>query len=131
MMIALWGGHGCDEKVQRDCLSNISMDCAPLYAPEFQTIWEETLIPRCALAGGACHSAEGAQGNLAFTDADASHQALVDTSSGVVLPGDVACSPLMVTLESADPSLVMPPGQPLSEAERCAIRQWIHEGALH
>jgi hypothetical protein len=35
----------------------------------------------------------------------------------------------MKRLESSDPDWVMPVGDPLPEGERCAIAQWIANGA--
>ncbi len=58
---------------------------------------------------------------------DAAWSALVD--DGRVLPGDAACSLLITRLEADDPAAAMPPGSPLSEAERCAVRQWVDDGA--
>ena len=46
-----------------------------------------------------------------------------------VIAGDPACSLLVERLVSSDPKLQMPPGNPLSAAERCALVQWIEKGA--
>jgi len=49
---------------------------------------------------------------------------------GFVVPGDAQCSDLLVRLDIEDSALLMPPGsQPLDEAERCAVAQWIENGA--
>lgn len=105
--------------------------CTPLYQPSFDRVFAETLEPRCAVSGGACHGqagASGAGGGLVLSDMAGTHATLVD--EGFVVPGDAACSALMVRLDTDDPGLLMPPGsQPLDEAERCAVAQWIEAGA--
>jgi hypothetical protein len=50
--------------------------------------------------------------------------------SARVSPGDISCGALIQRLESSDPARRMPPGPtPLTEPQRCAIRQWIANGA--
>ena len=63
---------------------------------------------------------------------DAAYEQLLNPKTGAprVLPGDISCSHLIYHLESDEPNVVMPPGAPLAEEERCAIRQWISNGAL-
>lgn len=61
-------------------------------------------------------------------DMAATHATLLD--SELVIAGDAACSELMVRLDTEDDARRMPPGaQPLDESERCAIAQWIENGA--
>jgi hypothetical protein len=107
----------------------VSADCAPLYEPSFDNVYSRTLSQGCAASGSSCHSSEGAKAGLNFSSADQSYALLLGEDDGIarVSAGDAGCSILVQRLESnSDP---MPPGQPLSEAERCAIIQWIDQGA--
>jgi hypothetical protein len=48
---------------------------------------------------------------------------------GRVEPGAPSCSLLMERLDAKAGPSTMPPGAPLSEAERCVFRLWIADGA--
>jgi hypothetical protein len=109
-----------------DCVE-VASDCAPLYEPSFEQVFTRTLAPTCAGGGSACHGSEGGRGGLVFAEKSASHAALV--GGGLVVPGDPGCSELVARLASDDPDVQMPPGAPLSVAERCAIERWIAGGA--
>ena len=101
--------------------------CAALYAPTFAEIHARTLARSCAIDGPSCHSAEGARGGLILETAEAAYAGLVE--SGRVQPGAPGCSELVARIDAVRASIVMPPGRPLSEPERCAIRLWIANGA--
>ncbi len=120
-----------DEGGEPACVTRSPSACTPLYEPSFERVFTETLEPRCATGGGACHGesgARGAGGGLVIGDMTSTHAALVD--HGFVVPGDAACSALLVRLDIDDSGLRMPPGaEPLEEAERCAVAQWIEQGA--
>jgi hypothetical protein len=113
---------GCDD----DCVE-VDTSCSPLYEPTFDNIYTNTLSVSCSVGNGTCHTSDGqaTAGNLAFTSAADAYAMLVN---GRVETGDAACSLLVLRIE-ADDSDVMPPGSPLSEAERCAITQWVANGA--
>lgn len=127
-MLQVLAGCGSDdaEAGPPECVT-VNLDCAPLYQPTFDEVFARTLESSCASGGGSCHGSSGKRGGLTLTDVDEAHAALV--SGGRVLPGDAACSELVVRLEGAGESWSMPPGRQLSEAERCAIRQWVDRGA--
>jgi hypothetical protein len=114
------------------CVSGLSAACAPLYPPTFDQIYTRTLTLTCAQPGAFCHSGAGAQGGLSFVTEDSAYALLLGTMGGApqVIPGDPSCSPLVERLDSTDPTQLMPPGAELSSAERCAIFQWIAEGAM-
>ena len=131
LVVLLWSmvSVGCSEtEDDNGCVENLDLECSPLYEPIFSEIHQQTLVPSCALAGGSCHSSQGAKGGLVLEEEQGAYEALVDNADRVK-PGDPACSGLVVRLESSSNSFVMPPGSPLSEAERCVLRQWIAAGA--
>jgi len=130
--IALVGGcSGSADPAVPDCIELSDEPCTELYPATWENVYANTLAPKCAVAGGACHGtgeAQGAQGGLLFESLEASHERLV--SGGWITPGDPSCSPLLVRLEIDDPDLRMPPGaEPLAASERCSIKKWITEGA--
>jgi hypothetical protein len=129
MMLVLLGCGPDDEEPDpgQECV-DLSTDCTPQYEPTFDNIHSRTLSGSCAVAGGACHSSQGEQAGLAMEDADEAYRALTD--GGRVVEGDAACSLLIRRLYSDDSSEQMPPGMPLSDGERCAIAQWIDDGAV-
>ncbi len=59
-------------------------------------------------------------------DFDATYDALV--GDGRVLAGDTKCSPLLARVGGTGEGL-MPPGAPLSDAERCSLETWVRNGA--
>ena len=121
----------CDGQTAQNCV-DIDPTCAPLYEPSFDAVFTQTLVTSCGLGTTSCHSAEGAQAGLSFDEADLAYELLLEDAEGgpLVLEGDAGCSPLVAILRSQDASVVMPPGDPLSESEICAIEQWIDGGAL-
>jgi len=115
------------------CVENLSTDCAPLYdPPDYSTIFSKILQPTCAAGMGTCHTSDAQMGGLVFEDADDAYARLLgDVGRARVIPGDPACSLLVIRLESHDPNVRMPPGPtPLLESERCTVIRWIADGAL-
>jgi len=108
---------------------DLETDCALLYQPTFSEIYRRTLLPTCAEEGTACHSSAGRRAGLVLEGEDTAYAELLDPSDPRVVPGDAECSLIMVRLEHPGSS-VMPPGGPLSAAERCTIATWIRGGAL-
>lgn len=122
LALALAGGCSDDELV---CVE-VDLTCAPLYAPTWDNVVTNTIVPKCGTGNGVCHSATGRQGGLDLHDPATAHAALVPR---YVTPGDVACSELTMRVFSRSSSLVMPRGAPLPPAEACAIAQWVAAGA--
>jgi hypothetical protein len=114
-----------------DCVTGLSTACAPLYPPTFDQVFSRTLAPTCAQPGGVCHASTGVQGGLLFITPDDSYALLLGESGSAprVVPGNPACSLLVERIYATDPDKLMPPKAPLSDAERCAIVQWIAGGA--
>lgn len=130
---------GGDEK-PRDagagkCLAPLSLDCRPSFEPaSYDAIFRNVLRPSCgsSTSGTQCHGADGKQAGLVLADADEAYESLLGDLDGRprVVPGDPECSMLIERIESSDPRVRMPLNStPLGEGQRCAIRQWIAEGA--
>jgi hypothetical protein len=115
-----------------ECIK-VSAECAPLYQPSFDQLFSRTLQPTCATGGSSCHGPTGKKGELVFDTAENAYGQLVGRSGPNgevrVVAGDPGCSLLVVKLESSDAKIQMPPGSPLEAGERCAIIQWIANGA--
>ena len=124
-MCALVFLSGCNLDSEVDCVE-VPTSCAPLYEPTFDNVYAQTLAPKCAVGGGSCHSASGAQGNLVLEGVDLAYDGL--TSNGLLDGSSPGCGILAKRLESNDSSYVMPIGAKLSEAERCAVHLWIQAG---
>lgn len=106
--------------------------CVPLYPAEFPVIYRQVLAVTCASAGVSCHGDQGRKGGLAFIDETEAYDALLGLDGGKrrVVPGDPACSEMMVRLDSVGQDWSMPPGAPLDARARCSIRRWIGAGAV-
>jgi hypothetical protein len=102
--------------------------CTPLYEPNFDNVFANTLKPTCAKSGVSCHASTGRQGGLAFEDADESYRQLLETTQ-VARPGSPSCSPLVGRIAAVDGNVRMPPGRSLDANEQCSIVQWIANGA--
>ena len=126
-LIGLMGAACSDDSA---CVE-VSTECAPLYEPTFDNVFNITLQQRCGVAGSACHAREGAQAGLIFADIDESYDMLVGNAGHPrrVDLDDLGCGVLLSRLGSTDPSSVMPPAAPLSEAELCSITRWVAMGA--
>jgi hypothetical protein len=117
-LLLLGGLYACNG----DCL-DLPAECEPQYSPTFDAVYENTLSTSCSLS--SCHAGSSGQGGLSMgSTAEEAYEAL----QGYVVPGDPACSVLVQHLEPEGLG-DMPPGQVLAEEERCAIRQWIEQGA--
>lgn len=112
-----------------DCVE-VSTSCEPLYEPTFDNVWQNTLVASCAV-GSTCHTSGGDRGGLSLDDADRAYAELLGDSGddARVLAGDPSCSALIRRIVTDDEGEAMPPGAPLSEAERCAVIQWVANGA--
>jgi hypothetical protein len=128
LLAAFAAGCGGDDEL--GCVE-VPATCTPLYPPTFEQIFTRTLQPTCGVAGGACHSAQGAKAGLVFAEPDAAHALLLGEVDGRarVIPGEPACSILVARIATRSRSLVMPPGGGLGAGEQCAIIQWVAGGA--
>ena len=95
------------------CFSTVDVDgCTPLYPAEFPAIFSQVLSVTCASSGASCHGDLGRMGGLVLVDEAAAYAALLglDGARPRVIPGDVACSEMMVRLDLPGHAWSMPPG---------------------
>jgi hypothetical protein len=112
-----------DDDSPSECLTIDYQDCALLYPPTWDQVWQQTISTTCSGGGSACHAGDL---GLTFGDQDTAYAGLVHE----LRPGDPNCSHLMLRLESEDPDFRMPPGNtPLAAGARCSIATWIANGA--
>lgn len=128
------GGGGDDDDVPSEmgCVEGDLLACDLLYPATWAEVYSQTIEPGC-VGGAACHGdagAAGAGGGFYVDDAAGTYARLLGGSEPLVVPGDPACSPLIMRLESEDPAWAMPPGgTKLAAGVRCSVARWIGEGA--
>jgi cytochrome c551/c552 len=118
-------GMSCTSDPPPACIA-VEPTCAPLYEPTFDNVYTHTLRDTCGSMLSSCHSAAGKQGGMSFEDEAHAYAALL---GGRVVPGNPGCSKMIVRTDSPGAGYQMPPGDPLSEPERCALIQWVLAGA--
>jgi hypothetical protein len=137
---ATLGGCGSPADQEPSCLpAAANLDCAPAYgllpdgktiAPTFQEVFDNTLVPSCALAG--CHRAPNPGGGLQLDEIDTAYKSLLATNAQGerrVIPGDVTCGKVIVRLEEVSKPWSMPRGGHLDDRALCSIRHWIADKA--
>jgi hypothetical protein len=103
--------------------------CAPGYVPTFTNVYNNTIKNGCGSTKSNCHSASNKAGGMSFASQDAAYNALLDATKRRVVPGDPSCSEMIVRTDSPGEDYQMPPGDPLSAQDRCALIQWVLQGA--
>jgi hypothetical protein len=111
------------------CIS-LASACEPAYPPTFDNVYNQTIAPKCGGDGNACHSVKGMRGGLVMNNQAAAFANLLAGGNRRVVANDAACSGMVVRLSGHGHAWVMPPEHPLSEAEQCAVRMWIQNGAI-
>jgi len=114
-----------------DALTCVEVDltCQPLYEPTFDNVFANTLAVKCGTGGSTCHSSEGHQAGLILDDKEQAHMLLLEHDR--VIPGMPSCSLLIERVYARSSEMRMPPGpSALSDPERCALAQWIANGAM-
>ena len=106
--------------------TTVDTTCAPLYPPTFTNVYNMTLKNGCGSNNNSCHSARGASGGLSLADEQTAYD---DLLAGRVKPGDPACSEFVVRTWDVGKDYTMPPDATLSPAARCALLQWVNNGA--
>jgi hypothetical protein len=135
--LALFAGLAACSDPPLDCVEPIDTQCAALYPPTFDNMFTDTLVPKCSTGGGSCHTPAGHQADLTIDpkDPDATYQALLMVSTTFpdrkrVDPGDASCSEMIERIFSTADRWHMPRGSTLAPEEKCAMVQWVQEGAL-
>jgi hypothetical protein len=124
---------GCPRDPRPACIT-VDTTCAAGYVPTFDNVYNNTLKNTCGSTSSSCHSASGHQGGMSLAGEATAYQSLLATSGldaprARVVPGDPACSLMIVRTSSPGADYQMPPGEPLSAVERCALIQWVANGA--
>lgn len=133
-VLAACGDDGTDGEAP-ECVEGLSAACTARWAPTYDDIFDQVLEPRCggATTGASCHYEAAPAGSLYLFDREMAYNALVNGHAGgaaSVIPGDAACSPLILRLTSDDPGFRMPRGGASFTAEElCTFVQWIESGA--
>jgi len=119
---------GCPSTPPPEC-KVVDTDCAPGYVPTFTNVYNNTLKEGCGSTKSNCHSARNQAGQMSFESQDVAYEALLDATKRRVVPGDPSCSEMIVRTDSPGEDYQMPPGDPLSVQDRCALIQWVLQGA--
>ncbi len=121
----------CSEPPPECIASEHAIDeaCAPGYVPTFTNVYNNTLKEGCGSTKANCHSARGRAGDLSFETQDIAYAALLDAKKARVKPGNAACSEMIVRTHSPGEDYQMPPGDALKAPARCALVQWVLQGA--
>lgn len=127
------GIAGCPADAPPECIA-VDLTCAPGYVPTYANVYRNTLSVSCGGTQSSCHSASGRMGGLVMSDAQTAYDHLMapsqrDPSRARVIPGDAACSPLVVRTGMPGADYQMPPGDALTAQERCAVALWVAMGA--
>ena len=125
---------GCPSTPPPACIT-VDTSCLPGYVPTFDNVYKNTIKPSCGSTNSSCHSGSHPMDGLSFTDEATAYSDLMmasgkDPKRLRVVPGDPACSLFIVRTDSPGTDYQMPPGEPLSPEERCALIQWVQNGAM-
>ena len=122
----------CGPADPQECLLAVNTECSVAYAPTYSNIFQNTLRGTCGGPGTSCHGSSGRMAGLVFSSQQESYDLLLGNTDGRVrvVAGDPDASLLMQRLECSSPSPRMPlNSDPLAANVRCAIAQWIKNGA--
>jgi len=119
---------GCPSEPPPAC-KMIDTTCAPAYVPTFPNVYNNTIKGGCGTDDSSCHSASGRAGGLSMATMDEAYSGLL--MAGRVKPGDPSCSEMIVRTDSPGKDYQMPPGDPITPEERCALIQWVQMGATN
>jgi hypothetical protein len=119
---------GCPSTPPPEC-KTVETTCSPAYVPTFTNVYNNTLKDSCGSNKSGCHSAASHKGGLSLATQDEAFAALTDPAYHRVVPGDPGCSEMIVRSDSPGEDYQMPPGDALSAPDRCALIQWVLQGA--
>ena len=118
---------GCSETPPPTCTALVLDEaCAPLYQPSFTNVYANTITTDCGSSRGACH-ADGGESKLSFATEQAAYDNLL---RDYVTAGNPECSEMIVRTADVGEDYTMPQGDSLGESERCALQQWVRQGAV-
>lgn len=123
----------CPSEPPPECIAPehaIDESCAPGYVPTFTNVYNNTIQKGCGSDKSSCHNASNHAGGLSFADQDTAYEQLLAPGQKRVIPGDPACSEMIVRTSSPGEDYQMPPGDALTAPARCALVQWVLQGAL-
>jgi hypothetical protein len=112
-----------------ECNDATTAECAPQYPPTFQNVFDFTLSQHCGSGARSCHSDAGMAGGMSFATIDQAYAELLEAGQDRVIPGDIHCSIMLIRVMSDDSSIQMPRGSSLGDPEKCALIQWVDQGA--
>jgi hypothetical protein len=112
-----------------ECNTTVTASCTPLYPPTFDNVYSMTLAPHCGSEAAACHSDAGMKGGMTFSTIEHAYDELLEAGEDRVIPGDPSCSIMIIRTHASSASVKMPPGSTLPDAEKCALVQWVANGA--
>jgi hypothetical protein len=116
-----------------EVLTAAPLDCVPAFEPaDFESLHDNVIVRRCGASDMGCHGSESPSG-LVLTDREGAYDALLGLGGDrvYVQPGHPECSELVYRVQATDPRVRMPLNSPdpLDDAQICAIRHWIADGA--
>jgi hypothetical protein len=117
------------------CLAELPAQCTPTLDPTYNELFDKVFSARCggSSTGTFCHGQAGLRGGLGLYEPNQAYEALLGhgpDQRARVIPGEPLCSVLMERLETSDAARRMPLGEAaLADGVRCAIQQWIANGA--
>ena len=128
LLVVCVAAAGCPSEPPPAC-KMVDTACTNLgYQPTFPNVYTETIAKSCGTDKSSCHSAAGRAGGLSMATQDEAYDNLLQL--GRVKPGDPSCSEMIVRTDSPGKDYQMPPGDPLTPEERCAIIHWVQMGAM-
>ena len=120
----------CNGEEPAACLEPLPMDCEPSFPPTYDQLYDKLFSQSCGApgSGGLCHAQPGRQGGLLLEGRAQAYESLLQSDR--VVPEEPECSVIMQRIESDDEQLRMPlRGAKLPAGVRCAVQQWIANGA--
>jgi len=102
------------------------LSAAPTYAESSEDLFRRRVAPILERRCVVCHNDDEAKGGLSLASRE---RAMAGGDSGAVLiPGDIGRSALLAMIDGERPEMPKS-GEPLSDAERNAFRDWVKSGA--
>jgi hypothetical protein len=130
--LLLWGVIvmiACSSNDEQPACVTVETSCQPLYVPTFGNVYANTIAKKCGGDAASCH-ADSSRSGLSLASAPQAYTALTTGGPDRIVAGDASCSGMIVRVFGDGHSWLMPPKSPLMAAERCALVQWVQNGAV-